>query len=287
MKIAIITTIWKRPELTKIVLNYYLQFKDKYNLELICVGSEGDISRKLAKGWHYIEYKNLPVSEKHNQLLIKAKQLKIDGVILIGSDDLMSEEVIKYYSEITTENVLGFKDIYFYLCEQKELYYFKPPIYRQTIGAGRFFPKKVLEKMNWQLWDNHLNHGLDTNCSGKLKELGIKEEGILLSDIDGFIVDVKHSDNITIFAGVKHSSTLVDLKIMAKSIKNKNTVKEIQKLEPKVEEKEPEIDLEENSKYHFVSNGKDKSLKQNSEQFGFMCKILIKKGLGHVEGKVS
>jgi hypothetical protein len=65
---------------------------------------------------------------------------------------------------------------------------------------------------------------------------------------------------------------------MAKKI---NKTKEIQELAPAVEVKAIEIDK--NKKYVFISNGKDKNLKAKSEQFGFMCEILIKKGLGTIE----
>ena len=143
MKLALITTIWKRPELTKIVLEYYKQFP---NLELICVGSEGEKSKQLAEGWHYIEYKNFPVSEKHNQALKKAKELKVDGVILIGSDDLMSKEVFDFYQTLKpNENVVhGFKDINFFDCKSGKLYYYGGYKNPQTIGAGRFFSKFII-----------------------------------------------------------------------------------------------------------------------------------------------
>ena len=277
MKLALITTIWKRPELTKIVLDYYKQFP---NLELICVGSEGEKSKQLAKGWHYVEYKNYPVSEKHNQALKKAKELNVDAVVLIGSDELMSKELFEFYQTLTPNEkvVHGFADSHIFDCKSGKLYYYRGYKTAQSVGTGRFFSKFVLDKCNWQLWGNNLNRGLDSNCTDRLKKIGIFEKIYKLSDIDGFFVDVKHEENITSFKALSFWLKEINIEVMAKKI---NKTKEIQELAPAVEVKAIEIDK--NKKYVFISNGKDKNLKAKSEQFGFMCEILIKKGLGTIE----
>ena len=63
--IALITAVWKRPELTGLVLNRFKNIKfelsNKINLELIAVGSEGDVSRRLceSRGFFYVEYENV------------------------------------------------------------------------------------------------------------------------------------------------------------------------------------------------------------------------------------
>ena len=280
MKLALITTIWKRPELTKIVLDYYKQFP---KLELICVGSEGEKSKQLAEGWHYVEYKNYPVSEKHNQALKKAKELKVDGVILIGSDDLMSKEVFEFYQTLTpTENVVhGFSDIHFFDTEKGNLYYYQPNKILQSIGTGRFFSKKILNKCNWELWDNDLNRRLDTNCTNKLKNLCIFEQILKLSDINGFVVDVKHSENITsmeVFNGLKP----IEKNIMAKKL-GKKVVEEIEALQ-KPSEIVTESIFENNKMYKFVSNGKSKHMPAGTKYdiTGEMANQFYKLGYGDI-----
>jgi hypothetical protein len=280
MKLALITTIWKRPELTKIVLEYYKQFP---NLELICVGSEGEKSKQLAKGWHYIEYLNYPVSNKHNQALLKAKELKVDGVILIGSDDLMSKELFNFYQTLKpTENVVhGFADSHIYDTETGNLHYYQPNKVIQSVGTGRFFSKKILNKVNWQLWSNDLNRRLDSNCTDNLKNLCIFEQIYKLSDVNGFFVDIKHSENITSMQVFK-ALPKIDKNIMAKKL-GKKVVEEIEALQ-KPSEIVTETIFENNKMYKFVSNGKSKHMPAGAKYdiTGEMANQFYKLGYGDI-----
>jgi len=293
MKIGVLVTVWKRHDLAKIVIKSLLEYKKRYDLEIIVVGSEGEKSEKLAKGCHYIESPNLPVSNKHNAGLAKFKELDLDGMILLGSDNFVNENVIKYFFTLSPneKNVVGFKDIYFYSTENKELFYWQGYTNcQQTIGAGRYFSKYILEKSNYELWSKGLNRSLDTNCTNNLKALKINENMIELSSIDGFIVDIKHTENITQLNDLRFVLLKTE-NVMAKKLK-KEDAKAVEKLEPQKEfegKKEakateyPKIEIDENKKYVFVSNGKDRNLKAESIQFGFMCNILIKKGLGYAK----
>jgi hypothetical protein len=221
---AIITTIWKRHELTEIVLNYY---KGKGFL-LIAAGSEGRESRLLVErvgGWIYIEVPNAPLTEKHNALLKKAKEYNVEGVILIGSDDLIGFEQLKKYKEFTAEETeyIGWRDCYFYDTQKKELKYFEG--YGQSIGAGRYFSKAVLEAADWQLWTGKKNRSLDANCKKRLEGLGVRERVLDTSEI----FDVKHEHNITDISRINLKT--VNIEIMARKT-SKKTVEKIEDLEP-------------------------------------------------------
>ncbi len=165
MKLLIVTTLHKRPELTKIVLDYYKTLQFKYGFQLLACGSE-DADRQLAFkcGWNYVNADNKPLAQKHNALFKEASRYSHDAIMLIGSDDLVSEEIIKYYQQTfshETEFVVGFNTLHFYSIEKNELIYFKgypnDHTHRITMGAGRLFPKWVLEKMDYNLWnESHL-----------------------------------------------------------------------------------------------------------------------------------
>jgi hypothetical protein len=281
MRIALITTLWRRHDLTKIVLNYYRQFP---NLELICVGSEGEKSKQLAEGWHYIEHKNFPVSEKHNQALKNAKDLNVDGVVLIGSDDLMSKELFTFYQTLDKNcpNVIGFEDSHIYYTETKELFHYTGLVFKQTVGTGRFFSKYVLDRCGWELWDNNLNRGLDTNCTNKLKKMSIFETVYKLSDINGFFVDIKHTENITKFGGFGDRLNQIDFKIMAKKL-GKKVVEEIAEL-PKPSDVIKANPLEKGKMYTFISNGTSKHMKKGDvyEISGETAMNFISKGYGDI-----
>ena len=60
MRFVIVSCIWQRPQLTEIFLKYYKKLaddlKDKHQLILLAVGSEGEFSKNLClqNNFHYI-----------------------------------------------------------------------------------------------------------------------------------------------------------------------------------------------------------------------------------------
>lgn len=253
MRLALVIAIWKRHDLERIVLDNFKSQSEKFGFEIIVAGSEGETSKELATGLHYIEVLNYPVSNKHNALLSKAKELKVDGVVLMGSDDIVNDGFWKHIYSLSPneKEVVGFKDIYFYDNFDKKLGYWKGYESRnQTIGAGRFFSKEVLDKMGWKLWDKHLNSGLDSNCSLRLKSKLIKEKSIKMSDVGAFIVDIKHTRNIT-KSSILLNCELVNTSIMAKKVGAKAT-KEVNELSNEA----VKVTIDESKFYNITGTGK-------------------------------
>ena len=236
MKLALIVAIWKRHDLEQITLDRFREQSIKFGFEIIVAGSEGKVSKNLAKRCHYIEIENNPVSNKHNAMLTKAKQLNVDGVVLVGSDCLLSDGFWKhiYKQNPRSENIVGLKDAYFYSTRTEELGYWKGYAGgSQSVGGGRFFSRFVLDKCGWKLWDNDLNKGLDTNCSRKLKSLKIGDKAHRMEDVNAYIVDVKHSYSITSWR-IIGGCEIVDKQIMAKRV-TKKVVDKVDKLDKFVE----------------------------------------------------
>jgi hypothetical protein len=167
-------------------------------LIIICIGSEKHISKVLCQNNEciYYEHPNKPLSKKWGYGMKLTKKYDADGVITIGSDDLISKQTFyRYISAIdNNESFLGFYDIYFYSkksslihwhgygynCEHQGM----PRRLGETIGAGRFYSKDLLEIIDYNPWDNiDVDCGLDLIASNKLESLGILK------------MDSKHSIN--------------------------------------------------------------------------------------------
>jgi len=278
MRIALVVCIYKRHDLEVITLENFKRQAKAHGFDVIVVGSEGESSKKLAKGCIYVEHENRPVSNKHNAGIKKAIETGATGVVLMGSDDIVSDNYFEFIkSKETSENVIGLKDLYFYSTKTKELSYFGG--YRnnqQTVGAGRYFPMSVINKLNGELWDEKLNSGLDTNCTNKLKANGIIEDSYSMQETDIFLVDIKHSRSITNHAivevGQKVNSEIMEQKLP------KKTVSKVKKLEPK----EPELlNLDAYNEYDLISTGENKYLGAKGTDFkvnGNDAEILINKG---------
>lgn len=275
MNLVFIIAIYQRHDLTKIVLDYYLKLSKKYGFKIVVAGSEGVISKKLAKGCIYIEAENNPLTFKNNAMLEKAKELKPDAVVLLGSDDLICENVIKYYYELIKQKetkVMGFQDLFFYSTEHKITSHYTSG---KFLGAGRFFPKSVLENTDYQGWRHPLNVGCDNENQRFFKTFGIKFENIHLNKIDGFLIDIKHDYNISdkniIFVGKE-----INFEIMARKL-NKEVAEKIENLN--FTPKAVASDL-----VKFVGNGVNESL--GVRTFNIDKKkadLFVKKGWGNYE----
>jgi|TARA_B100000315_G_scaffold141551_1_gene130581 hypothetical protein len=215
--IALITAVWKRPELTGLVLNRFKNIKfelsNKINLELIAVGSEGDASRRLceSRGFFYVEYENVPLNRKYNAACRTAKQFDPDAVFRIDSDDWITGDIFDRYLEILKNGVdaVGLLDIYFLDLSDFKLGkwdgygFFNNKVDRyeawrrklkgRTHGVARCFSRRLMEKINWELWDEELelNSGLDRNCDKRLKRHGFKIKGFKMKELNIFAVDIK------------------------------------------------------------------------------------------------
>jgi hypothetical protein len=282
--LVFIMAIYKRHDLTAVVLDYYRKLKKKFGFEIVIAGSEGEVSRQLAHGFDYIEVENFPLSQKNNAMMLRAQIHKPKAVVLLGSDDFICENIIKFYYDLINKkekSVVGFYDLYFYSTAHEYLSHLDCGL--KSYGAGRFFPLSVLKKIKWTGWHGEYNKGLDGNNMRVLTIEGVEHKVVKLEEVDGFLVDVKHTVNISnkniTFVG-KHSNK----KIMAR---RKIPVKKLDALEIKKELiPQPievvKVDIFDDKKYTFISNGKSKSLKKESKLTGWECKILIKKGLGNV-----
>lgn len=225
MKIAIVCAVYKRPELTAIFLNYYAQLKKKYNVVLIAVGSEGDISRNICESnqWHYVEYPNNPLSFKVNRAFMEAKRFDVDAVIWIGTDDFMSEGLIQYYFEnfsAETPAVMGLSDLYFYSVFHDKTIHFKyheDKGYEKSMGTARFCSRSVLEKVNYIMVPHTETRGIDFHAMENLKKHGVWEETFTMSQAGGICVDIKTDEVMTSYQMLfDHICTFHDKSVLYK-----------------------------------------------------------------------
>ena len=71
----------------------------------------------------------------------------------------------------------------------------------QTIGAGRMFSKKTMQKLDWILWEIRKwkrNRGLDSCCENKLLNYNIKIVPYSMEELNICIIDVKTSNELNI-----------------------------------------------------------------------------------------
>tara|TARA_Y100000034_G_scaffold91645_1_gene110599 strand:+ start:393 stop:1517 length:1125 start_codon:yes stop_codon:yes gene_type:complete len=181
-RIVVITALWKRPKLTRIILQQYVEIAASLNTEIelcgVAVGSEDEAERVANDaGWlsngtapfRYIQFPNNPLGRKHNVALAAAYGLDPDAMIIVGSDDLLGLGAFRLYVQRLKAGVhlVGFKDMWFYDTATGERLLWggykgghsMPP--SMTIGHGRMVSRPVLDACGWKLWEDSWDTGMD------------------------------------------------------------------------------------------------------------------------------
>lgn len=227
LKLGVLTCIWKRANLTNIILNYYKKLKQElleHNiaLELVAVGSEGNTSKALCvqNDFDYIEAPNSPLGYKWNSGLVSLKYKKIDAVVIIGSDDLLNKEIFLLYKEAILSGALyvGFSQIYIYDLQGNKILLLKNygnDVVR-TVGLGRCIHNYYLDMVNWKLWSNKIDKGLDRDMTLRLtnyksfKENALKHLRFSCESNAFYPVDIKTDTNIWTYSHIKNKSSNIE-----------------------------------------------------------------------------
>ena len=220
-RVALITAVWKRHDLTGLVLNRFRNIKeelaDTIDLKLIAVGSEGDKSRRLCEdyGFTYVEHDNMPLNRKYNAASRLAQEVNPDVVYRIDSDDWITSAAITNSLKMIDQGHLavGLLDLYVmdlisfrlgrwpgysFLNHKKRIWAWRNK--GKTVGVGRCFSRKLMEILDWEIWDQEpeLLKWLDTNCDERLKDRGHKIKGFTMQQLQTFAMDIKGSgENLT------------------------------------------------------------------------------------------
>ena len=211
--IALLTCMWKRPLLTELIFRHYAGLRENLqnilDLHLVAVGSESDASRELAQrhGFVYIEHPNSPLGAKWNRGMEAVRACGADAMLVVGSDDLIDENLFTIYAQRLIEGFLfvGLADTYFWDLASRRLalwHGYPPPRRGEPIGLGRLIHRKLLSEMAWRPWADHLENGLDRSMMFKLAPLLESQADLdritVLSCRQSEIapVDVKTSENM-------------------------------------------------------------------------------------------
>lgn len=179
-------TVWKRLSLAQLVIQHHARLQRHFpgTISLWLVGSQGKLSSQLANNnlsrVYYTECPNYPISDKHNCGLQRLGQSNlasnIDGIIIIGSDDLCEHSLFELYrlyycTRFPRIHFMGLQD--YLLLDMKtmkvqRLYFCENNPISSYFGVGRFLSKSLLEAMNWTIWESGLNQGLDQSMIRKL-----------------------------------------------------------------------------------------------------------------------
>jgi len=201
IKLCIVTGMWKRPEVFKIFGQHY---KD-LGIDVIVAGSEGKRSKQLAEsfGFIYLKRPNQPLAEKMNATITEGLKRGYTHFICVGSDDLLSKELIDEYIRLIRlgYEFIGVLDFYFYeLGTGKASYwggYRDRKRFKHTCGAGRVLSRNLVESWGGKVWEGQ--RYLYSSIQQRLAFSNFPKYVFKLKDKDLLAVDIKSQTNLTPF----------------------------------------------------------------------------------------
>lgn len=168
---------------------------------VVCVAStKEDINLAKSFGWDVVKYSNTSLSEKLQYGLEFARTLPHDGLLMLGSDDLVSPQLYEdYIKYIRLYEFVAVKHCYFIDINTGMTRFwrgYKTKRKGEPCGAGRLYRKDLLERIDYKLWNNpSLDKGVDSKSWDTIK----KTNNIKLINLDynRVLVDLKDAESTT------------------------------------------------------------------------------------------
>ena len=161
---------------------------------VVCVSEPEDKSICDLYNITHIVHTNFPVNEKWDRGAEYIKDLDVDYLLILGSDDICSTATLSSLIEQMNRGIdfIGLNQVYVYDTDgdhRGELLSYR----RSGIGVGRTIHRRLLEAVNWKPWEygEGRNWGMDSILYNNISP-HIKSKAM----IDGVIVDCKSHQNI-------------------------------------------------------------------------------------------
>lgn len=182
----------KRFELARRVLSYYATMElpgiTLLPMPLIDPDREGAWGTDLSGVCVWDE--SAPVGERFNEGFHAFRDVHVDGVMIVGSDDLVAPAVFQQivkdrpaYQEVT--------GLHFYNTETR-LMLWDPKF---LVGSGKYFSRKVLDRCGWRPYDPNSEKNVDKDPRKHLKP---GERVALHAGVhDPLVLSIEVADNMT------------------------------------------------------------------------------------------
>ena len=198
IRLKIFLAVWKRPEITELCFMGIQRLKKHPNYEIsaFAVISEPEMAPLCNKyGIDWVSTSNHPVGRKKNYGLKQLANQEFDYLLEIGSDDLITNDLLTAYLPFFDQyEFFGISDAIYIESENGECR--RHISHKTTYGAGRIISKRLLEEMNYNIWADELNRGLDNSSVANIySKTKVRFHKIEPMDEPG-VIDVKSNENL-------------------------------------------------------------------------------------------
>ena len=231
INLLVYLAIWRRPEITELCLIGIDRLKrhPAYNIDTVAVISETEMIPLCEKhDVRWVMHQNLPLGKKKNYGLKVCSQHDFDYLMEIGSDDLITNEMLDHYLDYFFKyDFFGISDVAY--IESESLECRRLTNKSTTYGAGRCIKRDILVDLNWNIWSDELNRGLDNDSIRRIESKGYKFKKVEPMDVPG-LIDIKSSENIwkfNYFLGHEYDINKVLSKLSSSEVTKLNSLSNV------------------------------------------------------------
>lgn len=212
IRLAIVTGIWKRPDIFKMfaegIKNLQRHFDGRIEIIVCVAGSEGRTSQDLVRSFNnffYTEVSNKPLGRKMNAACALARRFSPNYCLMLGSDDIIGVNLMeRYYEEMQRgTDYVYLTDCFFFDTSTKKGLYWGGYIQKfnkgKGAGIGRLISTKLLGAINWVCWPDGFDSVLDTGFDKQVDRISCSKKAINVGAEKLFALDIKSPENMTPF----------------------------------------------------------------------------------------
>lgn len=153
-KVLIVTTVWKRPEVTELTYKGFDRIQsilkeEGIDSEVLVISSEPDhTARAILRGYSVFETTNEPLGNKFNEGLKHALTLKWDYLFEMNSNNLVSDLYVRIWCAAARQGIPMFGSGHFYVLMPDRNRFSRFRVKNQGLsGVGRGVERGVYEKV--------------------------------------------------------------------------------------------------------------------------------------------
>ena len=198
MKIAAVIAVHERYDITlKTILRLKNQSPELKHI-IIIGSSESEKTLAYLTGSIFISSANKPLGKKWQKGIYVAKDLNCDGVMILGSDDWITDNWIRTCVNKANEGyeLIGKREFHFLKISKNGVklglwkgYPVNDLRHMEPIGAGRIFMRTLLDRLQWKIFPDYLDSGLDK--ASYFLAIAHNAKIDLLDNTHNYILDIK------------------------------------------------------------------------------------------------
>jgi glycosyltransferase involved in cell wall biosynthesis len=201
--------------------------------EVVVIGSTNE-DRKLAEsvGCGYIYHENQPLGKKWQHGIDHLMTFNPDAVLILGSSDWISDYWCEHMADEMGQgfDMVGKKEIFFLDVgkgDDKRLMYWKgyfpkkdPHRFNEPIGAGRLISRRILDELNWQIFDVRARSSMDWISYRKIVRAGGKVKCVTDGSIEAMSISHHEWNNLHSFDKELKNPMAMEIKDKFRVLKN-------------------------------------------------------------------